>query len=68
MDPQNTHEKKIPTQEYPRENFGPTKYRQEKSSDPRNTHETKILDPRINLREKILEPQNIHEGTVAQWH
>ena len=36
MDPQNTHEKKIPTQEYPRENFGPTKYPRDKNFGPKN--------------------------------
>ena len=45
--------------------------------DPRNTHEEKILTHEIptskhfgptNTHEKILDPGNTHEGTVARWH
>ena len=56
-DPWNTHEKKLRTHEYPRENFAPTKYPREK-----------ILDPQKNPREKNLDSWNINEGTVVRWH
>ena len=56
LDPQSTHEKKFWTQEYPRENFGPTKY-------PRNIHEKKLQTHDITTR-KILDPRNTHEKKI----
>ena len=62
--PRNAHEKKILTHEIlTRKNSGPARKFW--------THEIptrKKFRPTKYPREKILDPLNTHEGTVAQWH